>query len=93
MLVLGSVSGKNCGPVELALACRAKGVKTVGVTAMAYSQKVDSVHPSGKKLGDVVDVAIDNGAPYGDAAVEIPGYSHKLLPVSGVSCAVIGHVL
>ena len=40
-----------------------------------------------------MDVVLDNGAPYGDAAVEIPGYNHKLLPVSGVACAVIGHML
>ncbi|MEI8316248.1 MAG: sugar isomerase domain-containing protein [Verrucomicrobiota bacterium] len=93
VLVLGSVSGKNRGPVELALACRTKGVKTVGLTSVAYSRQVESLHPSGKKLGEVVDVAIDNGAPYGDAAVEISGYAHKLLPVSGMSCAVIGHML
>lgn len=93
VLVLGSVSGKNRAPVELALQCRAKGVKTIGLTALAYTRQVESLHPSGKKLCDVVDVVIDNGAPYGDAAVDIPGYSHKLLPVSGVSCAVIGHML
>lgn len=93
VLVLGSVSGKNRVPVELALACRAKGVKTIGLTSLAYTRQVESLHPSGKKLCDVVDVVIDNGAPYGDAAVELPGYGHKLLPVSGVSCAVIGHML
>ena len=74
VLVLGSVSGKNCGPIELALACRAKGVKTVGLTSTAYSKKVESLHSSGKKLGEVVDIAIDNGAPYGDDAVDIPSY-------------------
>lgn len=93
VLVLGSVSGKNRGPVELALACRAKGVKTVGLTSFTYTRQIESLHPSGKKLMDVVDVAIDNGAPYGDAAVDIPGYSHMLLPVSGVACAIIGHML
>ncbi|MCG3148604.1 MAG: hypothetical protein PCFJNLEI_02049 [Verrucomicrobiae bacterium] len=93
VLLLGSVSGKNRAPVELALACRARGVKTVGLTSLAYTRQVESLHPTGKKLCDVVDVVIDNGAPYGDAAVEIPGYTHKLLPVSGVSCAVAGHML
>ena len=93
VLVLGSVSGKNRAPVELALACRARGVKTIGLTSLAYTQKVESLHPSGKKLCDVVDVLLDNGAPYGDAAVDIPGYPNQLLPVSGVSCAVIGHML
>jgi len=93
VLILGSVSGKNRVPVELAIACRERGVKTIGLTALAYTQQVESLHPSGKKLCDVVDVVLDNGAPYGDAAVEIPGYNHKLLPVSGVACAVIGHML
>ena len=41
----------------------------------------------------MVDVAVDRGAPYGDAAVDIPGYDHKLLPVSGVSMGVIGHMI
>lgn len=91
--MLGSVSGKNRVPVELAIACRERGVKTIGLTSLAYTQQVESLHPSGKKLCDVVDVVLDNGAPYGDAAVEIPGYNHKLLPVSGVACAVIGHML
>jgi len=93
VMVMGSVSGKNRNPVELALACRAKGVKTIGLTSFTYTQKVTSLHPSGKKLMEVVDVAIDNGAPYGDAAVEIPGYDFQLLPVSGVSMITIGHML
>ena len=93
VLVLGSVSGKNRGPVELALACREMGVKVIGITSMEYTSHVESAHPSGKKLCDVVDVVIDNGAPYGDAAVDIPGYDHKLLPVSGVSAVVAGWML
>lgn len=93
VLLLGSVSGKNRAPVELALACRDRGVKTIGLTSLAYTQKVEALHPSGKKLCDVVDVVLDNGAPYGDAAVDIPGYPNKLLPVSGVACAVLGHML
>ena len=93
VLMLGSVSGRNRVPVELALACREKGVKTIGLTSLDYTARVESAHPSGKKLCDAVDVVIDNGAPYGDAAVAIPGYANKLLPVSGVSSAVIGHMI
>lgn len=93
VMVMGSVSGKNRGPVELALACRERGVKTVGLTSLEYSGRVTSLHPSGKRLFEVVDVAIDHGAPYGDAAVEIPGYENKVLPVSGFACSVIGHML
>jgi len=93
VLVLGSVSGRNRGPVELALACRAQGVRTVGLTSLIYTREVVSAHPSGKKLAEVVDVVIDNGAPFGDAAVRVPGYDIALLPVSGAAGAVIGHLL
>lgn len=90
VLFLGSVSGRNRQPVELALACREKGVKIVGLTSMAYTSRVESIHPSGKKLCDVADVVIDNGAPYGDAAVEIEGLDRRALPVSGVAMSVAG---
>jgi uncharacterized phosphosugar-binding protein len=92
-MLIGSVSGKNRVPVELALACRAIGVRVIGLTSLAYTSAVASLHPSGKKLCDVSDVVIDNGAPYGDAAVEVPGFGEKLLPVSGVAHLVIGWML
>jgi len=90
VLLLGSVSGKNRYPVELSLACREMGVKVIGLTSFVYTAQVTSLHPSGKKLLDVVDVAIDNGAPYGDGAVDLPGYDFPLLPVSGSSMTIIG---
>jgi uncharacterized phosphosugar-binding protein len=93
VMLIGSVSGRNRRPVELALASREKGAKTIGLTALAYTRQVTSAHPSGRKLCDVVDVVVDIGAPYGDAAVEIPGYEFKLLPVSGVANAVAGHLI
>lgn len=93
VLLLGSVSGRNFRPVELARTCREYGVKVIGFTSMAYTAQVESVHPSGKKLCDVVDVVIDNGAPYGDAAVEIAGLDRAALPVSGVGMAVAGWMI
>lgn len=93
VLVIGSVSGRNGAPIDIALAARQRGAKTIGLTSRAYTQQVTALHPSGKKLCDVVDVVIDNGAPYGDAAVDVPGLENKVLPVSGVGCAVIGHLL
>lgn len=93
VLALGSVSGKNRGPIELAMACRDIGAKVIGITSLAYTANVESAHPSGKKLFEVVDVAIDNGAPYGDAAVDMPGFDFKLLPVSGVGAIVAGWMI
>ena len=60
---------------------------------MVYTGQVDSDHPSRKRLHDVVDVTIDNGAPYGDAAVDIPGFDFKLLSVSGVSMITAGWMI
>jgi uncharacterized phosphosugar-binding protein len=90
VLLLGSVSGRNRVPVELALACRERGVRTVGFTSLEYTRKVASLHPSGKRLFEAVDVAVDVGAPYGDAACRLPGYDVPLLPVSGVGAIAAG---
>lgn len=93
VMLMGSVSGKTAQSVELAMACRAAGVKVIGFTSLIYTARVEPVHPSGRKLCDVVDVVIDNGAPYGDAAVDVPGIEEKMLPVSGVSSIVAGWML
>lgn len=93
VLLIGSVSGKSTHPVEIAIACRDMGVKVIGLTSLEYTAGVESLHPSGKKLCDVSDVVIDNGAPFGDAAVDLPGYDFKLLPVSGVSSLVTGWLI
>ncbi len=93
VMLLSSVSGRNKGPIELALACRERGLAVIAFTAFSYTAQVDSVHPSGKKLMEVADVAVDIGAPFGDAAVTIPGYEFKLLPVSGVAMTVAGWLI
>lgn len=93
VLFVSSVSGRNVRPVELALASRSRGVCVVGFTSLAYTQNIEPLHPSGKRLRDAVDIVIDCGAPFGDAAVDIPGYADKLLPVSGVGMGVAGHMI
>jgi uncharacterized phosphosugar-binding protein len=93
VMLIGSVSGRNRAPVELAIACREAGVRVIGLTSLEYTSRVTSLHPSGKKLSDVADVVIDNGAPMGDAAVSIPGYGIPLLPVSGWSMCVTGWLI
>ncbi|MBM3496320.1 MAG: sugar isomerase domain-containing protein, partial [Armatimonadetes bacterium] len=93
VVVVGSVSGRNVRPVEIALVCRDIGVRTIGLTSMAYTARVEPLHPSGKRLCDAVDVAIDIGAPYGDAAMAIPGIEVAVGPVSGVGFAVAGWLI
>lgn len=93
VMIVSSVSGRNRGPVELALACRALGMKVIGFTAMAYTEKVKALHPSGKRLFEAADVTVDCGAPYGDAAVQVPGFEHACIPVSGLGQLVAGWLI
>ncbi len=82
VLLLASTSGRNAVAIDMALAARAKGITVIGITALAYTKGVTSRHPSGKKLADLCDVVIDNGAPYGDAAVTVAGFAQNVGPLS-----------
>ncbi len=90
VLILASTSGRNAVTIDMALLARERKIKTIAITSLAYTRGVGSRHPSGKKLAELCDIVIDNGAPYGDAAVEIPGFSHKVGPLSSVTgCAIV----
>jgi uncharacterized phosphosugar-binding protein len=93
VMLVASVSGRNRAPVELALACRERGLGVIGFTSMAYTEKVTSLHPTGKRLYEAVDVVVDCGAPYGDAGVEVPGYDVTLIPMSGLGMLVAGWLI
>ena len=89
VLILGSVSGKSVPLIDLALAAREKGVKVISVTSVPYSLSVEAEHSSGKKLFELGDVVLDNGAPVGDAVLELDGVENKFGPVSGIGAAYI----
>jgi uncharacterized phosphosugar-binding protein len=80
VFVIGSNSGVNGAVVELAGLVKERGHPLIAVTSFAHSAAVGSRHPSGAKLLDHADVALDNGAPYGDAVLPMPG--------GGTACAV-----
>ncbi len=85
VLILASTSGRNAVVIDMALAAQAKEITVIGITALAYANGVTSRHPSGKKLPDLCDVVIDNGAPYGDAAVALAGFPQKVGPLSSLT--------
>ena len=87
VMLVSSVSGRNREPIELALACRDRGVRVISFSSLSYAKRAKSLHPSAQSLHEVSDVNIDIGAPYGDAAVDVPGIDVKVMPVSGVSMA------
>ncbi|MGC5334283.1 sugar isomerase domain-containing protein [Micromonospora sp. DT62] len=73
VFVLASNSGVNGAMVEFASLVREKGHGLVAITSAQHSGQMASRHPSGRKLADFADVVLDNGAPYGDATLPLPG--------------------
>lgn len=88
VLFVGSVSGKSANVVELALQARAHGLTVIATTAMAYSPKLVSQHPSGKHLYEAADLVLDNYAPYGDAMLPVEGLDYSICPASGIGAVV-----
>ena len=87
VIFIFSNSGRNTMPVEMAMTAREMGLKSICITSFAHAATVSSRHPSGKKLGEACDVALDNcGAP-GDACVALGDYQ------MGPTSTVIGAAL
>ena len=87
VLTVGSVSGRNAASIDLALAAREAGIKVVAVTSLTYSSSVTSTHPSGKRLFEAAEIAIDNCATKGDAALDVEGLDVPFGPTSGMGAA------
>jgi uncharacterized phosphosugar-binding protein len=70
VLFVFSNSGINAAPLEAAEFARALGATVIGVSSQAYSRAA----AKGRRcLADLVDIAIDNGLPPGDALVNVGG--------------------
>jgi uncharacterized phosphosugar-binding protein len=71
--LIASNSGINGAVVEMALLVKERGHPLIAITSAAHSGGVASRHPSGRKLSEIADVVLDNGAPCGDAILPLPG--------------------
>jgi uncharacterized phosphosugar-binding protein len=89
VLTIGSVSGRNASSIDLALAAREAGIKVVAVTSVAYSSSVSSTHPSGLRLFEAADLALDNCGVPGDAALTVEGLDTPFGPTSGIGAACV----
>ena len=72
LFVIISNSGANGSIVEMATIAKEGGHTVIAITSLEHSRQVASGHPSGKKLYELADIAIDNSAPFGDAAFALP---------------------
>ncbi len=88
-----SSTGINGVVIELALYARKMRLPVVAVTSFDHSRATPSRHPSGNKLMEVADVAIDNCSPAGDAATEIEGLPYRVGPVSSIGAIAVVNAL
>jgi len=84
VVLVHSVSGRNAAPVEVALYAKQQGAKVIALTSLEYSQSVAPRSSTGYRLFEVADLVIDNGAPRGDALVQLEGFPQPVAPVSTV---------
>lgn len=82
-LVISS-SGCNRVPIEMAEGLQKRGVKVVAILSRRHAEASESRDPRGLKLQDFADLALDTGAPPGDAMVAIPGLPTPVSPGSTV---------
>lgn len=92
IFVIASNSGVNGSIVELATVVKEKGHKLIALTSLQHTSGVESRHPSGTKLIDHADVVLDNGAPYGDSVLELPG-GGSVCAVSSITAALLAQLL
>jgi len=93
IFVIASNSGVNGSIVELAQVVKEHGHRLIAITSFTQTAGVDSRHPSGKKLIDFADVALDNGAPYGDSVLPLPGGSGTVCAVSSITGALVAQLI
>src|SRR5438093_12482548 len=82
VMVVISTSGIREVIVEMAEGSRRRGLSVIGVLSRAHCEQAKAVHSSGKRLADVADVLLDNGAPVGDSLLALEGSRGKTGPFS-----------
>jgi uncharacterized phosphosugar-binding protein len=92
-LLVISTSGCNAVTIDVALEAKRLGMAVVALTSLAHAAVSTSRHESGKKLHEVVSLALDQQAPAGDSAVWIQGLETPVAPLSSVTgCAIVNLV-
>lgn len=92
VFVIASSSGVNGSVVEMARIVKEHGHPLIAITSLDHTNGVESRHPSGQKLVDLADVVLDNGAPYGDAVLDLPG-GGAVCAVSSITAALLAQLV
>lgn len=89
--IIISNSGRNAATIEMALEMRGRSVKVIAITSLEQSRVLTSRHPSGQRLFEVADLAVDNCVPPGDALLALPGLNAPIGASSTVAGAAVIH--
>jgi uncharacterized phosphosugar-binding protein len=93
VMVVISTSGIREVIIEMAEGAKRRGLPVIGVVSRAHCEQATPAHSSGKKLLDVADVVLDNGAPVGDSLLTLEGSVGKTGPFSTVGGALVMNLL
>src|SRR5579859_677329 len=93
VLIVISTSGIREVIIEMAEGARKRGLGVIALLSRAHCEQARPAHPSGKKLIDVADVVLDNGAPVGDSLLDIEGCRNRTGPFSTVGGAMVMNML
>jgi len=93
VLIIISTSGIREVIIEMAEGAKQRGLAVIGVVSRAHCEQARPAHSSGKKLMDVADVILDNGAPVGDSLLALDGSVGKTGPFSTVGGALVMNLL
>lgn len=85
IMMIHSVSGSRGMPISLAIGAKARGALVIAITSLNYSNSLQPVHPSGKRLYEVADVVIDDCGPVGDTLLKVAGMDEEICASSGLS--------
>jgi uncharacterized phosphosugar-binding protein len=88
-----SNSGVNGVVIDVALGAKRRGMPVIAVVSVDHCEQSAAKHSSGQKLIDIADLVIDNGAPAGDAMVEIDGLDDPVGPGSTLGYAAVVNAL
>jgi uncharacterized phosphosugar-binding protein len=93
VLIVASNSGRNAVPIEMALEGRARGMKVIAITNVAHAKVWGSKHRSGKTLGEVADICLDNCGVPGDACTPVDGIQQLVGSPSTATGAMIVNLI
>lgn len=93
VMIVISTSGIREIIIEMADGAKQRGLSVIGVVSKAHCAQAKPAHPSGKKLMDVADVVLDNGAPVGDSLLALAGGKNKTGPFSTLGGAMVMNLL